>query len=61
MNKALVYVVGFIGAVGAALILYVLVRDGLGVSRHSIVVDALAFAGVLCMACAAGALMKARK
>jgi len=60
MSKALVYVGGFLGAVIVALILYVFVRDGLGIPRRSIVVDALASAGVLGLVCAVGAL-KARK
>ena len=39
MNKALVYVVGFLGAVFAAIILQVLAQDEFGISQESIVVD----------------------
>jgi len=60
MRKWLVYFFGFFGAVVAALILFVVVRDELGISRRSIVTNALGSAGVLCMVCAAGALMKAK-
>ena len=46
----------FFSAGIAALVLFIIVRDELGISRHSIVIDALSTAGVLGLACGIGAL-----
>ena len=56
MSKALVYAARFFSAGIAAFILFVIVRDELGISRHSIVIDALTTAGMLGLACGIGAL-----
>jgi len=55
MNTAAVYLVRFLSASAAAAGLFMIVHDDMGVSRYAIVVDALAVAGVLGIACAAGA------
>jgi len=52
MNKGLVYVVGFLGAVITAVILHALAQDEFGISSQSIVVDSLASAGIISVACA---------
>ena len=57
MNRALVYLVGFIGAAFAAVVLLVLGQDVFDVSSESIVDNSLASADLLCIACAFGALM----
>jgi hypothetical protein len=56
MSKALVYTTRFFSAGIAAFVLFVFVRDELGISRHSIVIDALTTAGVLGLACGIGVL-----
>jgi hypothetical protein len=53
-GRAVFYVSGFLGAAGAALVLYALVHDVLGIPRHSIFVDALASAAALSLACVVG-------
>jgi len=57
MNRALVYLVGFIGAAFAAGVLLVLGQNVFDVSSESIVDNSLASADLLCIACAFGALM----
>jgi hypothetical protein len=57
MNKPLVYVAAFFGAVLAAVVLQVLVQDEFGISQESIVVGSLATAGILSLSCAGGALV----
>jgi hypothetical protein len=53
-NRIALYISGFLGAAGAAMVLYVLVHDVLGIPKHSIIVDALASAGMLTLACVVG-------
>ena len=57
MNRALVYLVGFIGAAFAAVVLLVLGQNVFDVSSESIVDNSLASADLLCIACAFGVLM----
>jgi hypothetical protein len=61
MNKALAYVAGLIGAVLTAVILHVLAQREFNISQESIVLGSLAFAGILSMAFAVGALVKTSK
>jgi len=56
MNRALVYLVGFIGAAFAAVVLLVLEQNVFDVSSETIVDNSLASADLLCIACAFGAL-----
>jgi len=57
MKRALVYLVGFIGAAFAAVVLLVLGQNVFDVSSESIVDNSLASADLLCIACAFGVLM----
>ena len=57
MNRALVYLVGFIGAAFTAVVLLVLGQNVFDVSSESIVDNSLASADLLCIACAFGVLM----
>jgi len=59
MNTALIYIVGFLGAVITAVILHMLAQDEFDISQESIVVGSLAFAGILSLVCAVGALVGA--
>ena len=61
MNKILVYVAGFLGAVFAAGVLHVLAQDELGISQQSIVFNSLSSAGILSVACVVGMLVKMKK
>ena len=61
MNKILVYVAGFLGAVFAAGVLHVLAQDELGISQQSIVFNSLSSAGILSAACVVGTLVKMKK
>lgn len=60
MNRRALCVVEPLGAIIAAFLLVVLVHDELGISRHSIVVNSLALAGILGLVCAVGA-VRAKK
>jgi hypothetical protein len=61
MKKGLVYVVGFLCAVIASVILHRLAQDQFGLSQESIVVGSLGSAGILSMACVVGTLMNTKK
>jgi hypothetical protein len=54
IDKALAYAVALVSAAVAALLMYALVHHGLGISRRSIIVDALASAAALSVACVLG-------
>jgi hypothetical protein len=60
MYLTLRYSAQFLGATGAALILFAFLRDGLGMPQHSIVIDALGLACILSLACALGAAVRHR-
>ena len=61
MNKPLMYIVGFVGAVVIAVMLGILMEDDFGISPGSIAEDSLASAGMLGLICLAGTYIKAKK
>ena len=50
MQRTLTYIVGFLGAAVAAVMLYVLVQEELGISSELIAAGSLASAGILSVA-----------
>ena len=60
MQRALTYIVGFLGAAVVAVMLYGLVQEELGISSELIAAGSLASAGILSVALV-GALINARK
>jgi hypothetical protein len=61
MYLAIRYSARFLGATATALVLYVLVHDGLGIAQHSIGINALGLAGLLSLVCALGAVARRPK
>ena len=61
MNKPLIYIVGFLGAVVMAVMLGILMEYDFGISPGSIAQDSLASAGMLGLICLAGTYMNAKK
>jgi hypothetical protein len=54
IDKALAYAVALVSAAVAALLMYLLMHHGLGISRYSIIMDALFLAAALGAACVLG-------